>query len=116
MFKWIEGHQKNKAKVLLQITFLTERTSVFNEFLLKFKFTPSVEEHGRKEMAWSEAEEYDAAAKLIHERSKCLWVALSENEILQKKIKIKRMKQVCVLEWNVFQQLLKFALEIVILL
>ena len=36
-FNRIEGHLKNKAKVVAQITFLTECAPMFNEFLLKFQ-------------------------------------------------------------------------------
>ena len=36
-FKWIEGYLKNKAKVLIPITFLTECALMFNAYLLKFQ-------------------------------------------------------------------------------
>ena len=36
-FNRIEGHLKNKAKVVAQITFLTECAAMFNEFILKFQ-------------------------------------------------------------------------------
>ena len=36
-FKRIEGHLRNKKKIVTQITFLTECAPMFNEFLLKFQ-------------------------------------------------------------------------------